>query len=102
MFKDFLRKDFETFFNVNEFSETHNIDGKDIDISIDDDELKERQAKFAEGTYIGSLLFYAKESDFEEMPVIEQRMKYDGELYEVADIQENHGVYTITLRGYMS
>ena len=39
-FKDQLEKDFDsTFFNMNEFAELHNIDGKEVPVVVDNDTL---------------------------------------------------------------
>jgi hypothetical protein len=102
-FKDFLANDLNTFFNLEEFSEIHNIDGNDITIVPDDDLLKERQIKSAGGTYVGDLLFYVRKSDWGPRPAIgSQVVKFDQERYRVTDYQENSGVCTITLEAYGS
>lgn len=100
--KDYIEDDMSTFFNTNEFAETHNIDGIDMPIQIDNDLLKERQTKFAEGTYLGDVLFLVQKSDFGESPAREQIIKFDGEPMRVIDFQENIGIYTITLEAIMS
>ncbi|WP_297429306.1 hypothetical protein [Clostridium sp.] len=97
IFKDILKQDEATFFNEDEFSETHNIDDKDVVITIDNDLLKERQAKHAEGTYLGSLLFFIKKVDFGYEPAINQHVKFDGDTKFVTDFQDDMEVYIITL-----
>jgi hypothetical protein len=92
----------KTFFNVDEFGDFHNIDGKDILIVIDSDMLKSNKIKAASGTYLGDVLFYAQKSDFEEMPSIDQRMELDGEIYNINDIGEDNEMYKITLEAFMS
>ncbi|KZL88709.1 hypothetical protein [Clostridium magnum] len=101
-FKESLQEDLDTFLNVDEFAEIRNIDGADIPIQIDNDLLKERQAKFAEGTYLGDVLFLVKKSDFGDPPAREQIIKLDNEPMRVTDFQENMGIYTITLEAIMS
>lgn len=101
-FKDFLDSDSAVFLNIDEFATTHNIDGKDIDIVIDNDMLKERQAKYAEGTYLGDLLFHVKKSDFGYKPAIRKHIKFDGETYFITDFQEDMGIYIITIGANMS
>lgn len=96
-FKEILKRDNATIFNEEEYSSTHNIDGKDLIITIDRDELKERKAKYAEGTYLGELLFYVNKEDLDYEPVINQRMRFDSELKFITDFQEDMGVYTIIL-----
>lgn len=102
-FKDIISNDINsTFFNVNEFSEVHNIDGIDMTIQIDNDLLKERQAKFAEGTYWGDVLFLVKKSDFGEPSAIGERIKFDGDPMRVTDFQKESDIYIITLGANMS
>lgn len=96
-FKEQLNEDLDVFFNTDEFSETHNINGKDISITPDEDLLKERKAKFAEGTYLGSLLFHVKKEELDFEPIIDKLIKYDKEPKFITDCQENMGVYTITI-----
>ena len=101
-FKEILERDSAAFFNEDEFSSQHNIDGKDVIITIDHDLLKERQAKFAEGTYFGDLLFHIPKNDFGYEPAIGEHIKYDGEVKFITDFQEDMGVYTITIGANMS
>lgn len=102
MLKDYFASDMKTFFNVGEFGEMHNIDGKDILVVMDSDMLKSNKIKAASGTYLGDVLFYAQKSDFLETPVIEQRMELDGEIYRTIDIGEDNEMYKITLEAFMS
>ena len=101
-FKDLLEQDYSAVFNSDEFGEMHSIDDKDIAIVIDNDLLKERKIKSAEGTYIGDLLFFVKKSDFGDQPAIGQVIKFDTKPMRVSDFQEDMGVYTITLEANMS
>ncbi|MFT5871115.1 MAG: hypothetical protein ACI8WT_000013 [Clostridium sp.] len=102
MLKDYFVSDMKTFFNVGEFGEMHNVDGKDILIVMDSDMLKSNKIKAADGTYLGDVLFYAQKSDFLETPVVEQRMDFDGEIYNINDIGEDNEMYKITLEAFMS
>ncbi len=101
-FKEILERDNAVFFNEDESAETHNINGKDIAITIDEDLLKERSVKSAEGTYLGSLLFYVKKEDLGFEPILGKIVKYDKEPKFITDCQENMGIYTITLGENMS
>lgn len=102
MLKDFINQDLSAFFNSNEFSETHNINGKDVSIVKDHELLKEREVKCAEGTYLGDLLFHIKAEDFGEEPAIGAVIIYDNEPMKITDFEENMGVYTITLGEMLS
>lgn len=101
-FKEILEQDAKVFFNEEEFSSTHNIDGNDVVITIDNDLLKERKSKYAEGTYIGDLLFSIKKEDFGCEPALNQHIKFDNTIKFVTDFQEDMGIYIITLGENMS
>ncbi|OPJ63690.1 hypothetical protein [Clostridium chromiireducens] len=96
-FKEILERDNAAIFNEDEYSSKHDIDGKDLTITIDSDKLKERKEKYAEGTYLGELLFYIQKDVLGYEPVINQRMRFDKEPKFVTDFQEDMGVYTIVL-----
>jgi hypothetical protein len=95
--KDYIALDMKTFFNADEFSEEHKINSKNLVITIDNDRLKERQGKEFNGTYIGELLYFAKVSDFEEMPSVGDDQKFDSSMMYVSDIKEDNGMYEIIL-----
>jgi hypothetical protein len=100
-FKDFIAADAAVFINPDEFAEKHNLDGRDIDIVIDDDELQRRKLKATnpeDGIYSAVLLFYAMKSDFAARPVIGKPLKLDNRIYRINDVQVDDPVmYTITL-----
>lgn len=96
-FKDQLLIDSAEFINIDEFGENHNIDGANMPIVIDNDLLKERQVKSAEGTYLGDLLFYVKKSDFGEEPAVSQHIKFDGVLKFINECQSEMDMYIITI-----
>lgn len=106
-FKDIVKNDVEaTFFNDSEFSENHNLNGTDILIQVDNDLLKERQSKFAEGTYLGDVLFFAKKTEvdsiFGDKPAREQLVRFDNEPMRIVDCEEDAGIYYITLQEGLS
>lgn len=103
-FKDMLNTDIvQAFFHNEEFAEKVTIDGNLMEVIIDDDQLQKHNLKSGgEGLAVGELLFYAKKADFSEEPFIGKRMKFNKKRYEIKDISENLGVYTITLVGYRS
>lgn len=101
-FKDYLATDIHnTFFNIREFATEETVDGLPMLVVVDDEELVKYNLKNGgEGLALGELLFHAKKMDFEEEPFIEKRMKFNKKLYEIVNLIENEGVYTITLAGY--
>jgi hypothetical protein len=96
-FKEIVAQDQATFFNVDEFAEWHNVNDKEAAIIIDNDLLKERKSKYAEGTYLGSLLFYIKKEDLGYKPIFNEHMKFDKDIKFVTDVQDEDGCYIITL-----
>lgn len=102
-FKETIQADLSSiFFNLDEFAELHIIDGKEMKVIVDEDMLKERQIKAAEGVYTGTLLFHVEKSTFGEKPAVGQRLRFDNRVFTVNDFQDSDGMYTITLEGNLS
>lgn len=97
-FKDFLMKDLDNvFFNDDEFSEEHNINGKNMTVSIDNDRLMERSKKEFEGLSVGEILYFVKANDFGELPEQGTPQTFDGRMMSVFNAREDTGVYEIIL-----
>lgn len=94
--KDYLSSDLDTFLNTDEFAETHDIDGRQVDCVIDSDILKGIQPA-VDGVYASNILLYVKLSDIVERPVVRQHLRLDGELYLVTDCNLVGGMLEITL-----
>ena len=105
-FKDIIKEDTSTtFINTNEFSNIHNIDGRDMPVQIDDNEIIEREKKAnskMDGVYVKQKLIYVKADDFGALPAIGRQIMLDGKRYLVVDSTDEYGVYTITLEGNRS
>jgi hypothetical protein len=104
-FKDDIEADLDVFFDTDEFASTHLVNGVSMEIVIDNDLIKERQAKSTNspnGVYEGEILFHVKASAFGEKPAISQVVNLDGDIYRVSDAQEDDGMYSITLLGNQS
>lgn len=102
-FKEIIKEDIGTaFINAEEFSDIHNIDGKDMPIQIDDNEIIEREKKSSsnmDGVYVKQKLIYVKADDFGALPAIGRQIMLDGKRYMVVDSTDEYGIYTITLEG---
>ena len=100
-FKEIIKEDIGTaFINAEEFSDIHNIDGKDMPIQIDDNEIIEREKKSSsnmDGVYVKQKLIYVKADDFGALPAIGRQIMLDGKRYMVVDSTDEYGIYTITL-----
>lgn len=105
-FKDVLGRDLDdVFFNCEEFSEMHEVDGKTIPAMIDDMENIEREKKMKsnmDGIHARQILLYVKASDIGGLPAQKRLMSLDGRRYIVLDATDEGGVYTITLEANRS
>lgn len=99
-FKEILENDIDTvFFNQEEFSEIHTINGRDIPVIIDELELNEREKKLMvrDGTYKKQKLLYVSVRNYGNPPKVNRPFELDGRTYLVKEVIEEGGVYSITL-----
>lgn len=101
--KDQLEKDFDrTFFNVDEFGEIHDIDGEKIPVVVDNETLLQLnlgKTADSDGIFQDNRMFFVEKKYFQEEPAVGQIMEFDGEAYQVWNVLEDLGGYTIILRG---
>lgn len=90
-----------TFFNLEEFAEVHNIDGKTYNIIIDEYELNEREKgrerDMTAGVYKRQLLIYVSKAEFGKLPRIGRLIQLDDAGYIIKDATEEGGVFVLTL-----
>lgn len=102
-FKEQMEKDFDnTFFNLNEFAELHELDGKNIPVVVDNETLLQLnlgKTADSDGIFQDNKMFFVQKKYLEEEPVIGQIMEFDGESYQVGNVMEDFSGYTIILRG---
>lgn len=102
-FKEQLEKDMDsTFFNLDEFAENHNIDGKEIPVVVDNDRIIELSlGKMVEtrGIFTDDILFFVQKKYLDYEPCAGQHMSFDGRIYPISDVKEDFGGYTIILSG---
>lgn len=99
-FKDIMQQDIENvFFNQNEFSEKHSIDGKKIDVIIDENELIKRELKTDNNDreHKHRKLIYVKVTDLDSEPRIDMPLRLDKKIYLIKDITEEAGIYSLVL-----
>jgi hypothetical protein len=106
-FKEIIGEDLKSiFFNELEFGDVHNINGIDMLIVLDGDELEKRKLgkmdDYTGGVYEGDLLFYVRADIYGKRPDIEQIITFDGEKYRVTDFQEDIGMYTVVVKKNIS
>ncbi|MGG1442097.1 hypothetical protein ABE354_08560 [Brevibacillus laterosporus] len=101
LFKEHLVSDAQSvFFNTEEFAELHNVDGNDIPIVIDSEELQHRKANSVnpeDGIHDAELLFYAEKVYFTSRPVVDKMLTLDGKKYRTVSVSEDISTYTIAL-----
>lgn len=100
-FKEVMKDDVNnTFMNVDEFADMHTVDGKEIPVLVDDNEIIEREKKMKsnmDGVYVKQKLIYVKADDFGPLPAIGRQIVFDRKRYMVTDSTDEGGVYTITM-----
>lgn len=105
-FKEIMQRDVkQTFFNSEEFADTHIVDGKPMTAMIDDNEHIEREKRMKsnmDGIYARQTLLFVMASEFGPLPAWGRLLKLDGKTYTVVDAIDEAGVYTITLEANRS
>lgn len=100
-FKDIIARDVhQTFLNIDEFSDIHKVNGKEMPVQIDTNEQIEREKRMnqnADGIYMNQKLIYVAASDFGAMPKQGAILNLDGKIYRVADAVDEYGIYSITI-----
>ncbi|MCM1122546.1 MAG: hypothetical protein NC416_08185 [Eubacterium sp.] len=105
-FKDILQQDIKrTFLNIDEFGEMHDINGQEVTIIIDENELTEREKRLRrnEGElHKKQLLFYIAAEDFGNLPAPGKVLKLDQKSYIITDAEDEGGIYSISLEAVKS
>ncbi|BBF42000.1 hypothetical protein lbkm_0682 [Lachnospiraceae bacterium KM106-2] len=106
-FKESLQKDIKnTFMNLDEFGEKHIVNGKEMTISIDNNELIKRGLK--NNVYDGSdlhvkqVMFFVDKESYGALPLIGRIVTLDAKRYTVTDAINEGGIYSITLEAVSS
>lgn len=98
-FKDQLKKDVDTvFFNEEEFSDQHVINGKAMTAMVDDNYLKEASSDSdLRGIWGEYTTLYVKADAYGDAPKRGALISLDGAKHEVDDVTSDMGVYKIIL-----
>lgn len=98
-FKNLIEDDLKTFLNFNEFGEPAIIEGEPVIVVLDADKMTERQlAKGLEGDlHNEELLFYVEKSQLSFYPRPDNTAVIDGVKWRVTNVQEDIGLFTITV-----
>lgn len=106
-FKDCAAADIDlAFFNMDEFAEMHDIDGKDMMVVYEEDGLKEHASHWEYGTkqsldtglYNADAILYIRIKDYGPKPKVGKRLVMDKKrTYSIEACEEEAGVYRMTL-----
>lgn len=97
-FKDFANQDLQTFINADEFAAIHTIDGRPLNVIVDNDRLMERSKKEFDGISVGELLYFVSVSDYGDVkPKPRDSQKFDKRQMYIFDVREDEGMYEIIL-----
>ncbi len=100
-FKNVLANDIKkVFLNFEEFGEIHKINGQEVLLIIDENELTEREKRIYRGDgelYRKQLLFYVAAEDFGTLPSPGRILDLDGKKYLIREAANEDGIYSINL-----
>lgn len=102
-FKDLIRQDINNvFMNAEEFSDTAIVDGKEMHVMFDKNELNDRKPSTnnADGIYTGLILVYIPVSEYGPMPAIGKIISIGKKQYQICDCINEDGIYSMTLERY--
>ncbi len=105
-FKEIIHQDIKrVFLNLDEFGETHNVNGKEMAVIFDDIENVEREKKMKsnmDGLYVRQYFLFVSADDFGPLPAQGKLVTVNGKRYAVIDATEESGMYGITLEANRS
>lgn len=109
-FKEQIAKDNRAvFMNLDEFSELHTVNGTEMGVQIDNNEMIDREKRhqykrdtYADGVYRKELLIYVKAEDFGKLPAVGRLLNLDGKSYIISDAIDEDGIYSLSLEANKS
>lgn len=104
-FKEQMQQDIRnTFMNLGEFAEIHMVNGKEMTVQIDSNEMLEREKRYkarngvyADGVFRKELLIYVTAEEFGKLPAVGRSLTLDGKNYIVSDAIDESGIYSLSL-----
>ena len=105
-FKDLVQRDVKTvFLNLEEFGETHEVNGKQMTVVLDDVENIEREKRMKshmDGIYARQVFMFVASEDFGILPKQGALVTLDRKRYQVMDATDESGIFSITLEANRS
>lgn len=104
-FKEQIAQDNRNIFmNLDEFSDLHMVNGKEMAVQIDSNEMIDREKRYqykrslyADGVYMKELLIYVSAEDFGKLPAVGRILTLDGKTYTISDAIDEDGIYSLCL-----
>lgn len=100
-FQELLAEDIEhTFLEIEEFASIHTVNGKEMTVLIDDNEVIEREHRTKskmEGIWIRQKLIYVRAEEFGSIPAVGRAIILDGKTYTVRESTDEQGIYSILM-----
>ena len=100
-FKDIVKADVHNvFLDLEEFADTHTVNGAEMPVLIDNNEQIEREKRNnqnMDGIFTNQRLIYVAASDFGPQPKQGSILTLDKRTFRVVDAIDEDGVYSITL-----
>lgn len=104
-FKEQVQHDIDAvFMNLEEFSGIHTVNGREMAVQIDSNEMIEREKRhrnrqgvYSDGVYIKELLIYVRAEDFGKLPAVGRVLTLDGKAYTISDAIDEDGIYSLSL-----
>lgn len=100
-FKDIVKADVHNvFLDLEEFADTHTVNGAEMPVLIDNNEQIEREKRNnqnMDGIFTNQRLIYVAASDFGPLPKQGSILTLDKRTFRVADAIDEDGIYSITL-----
>ncbi|GIO08006.1 hypothetical protein J31TS6_40340 [Brevibacillus reuszeri] len=95
--KEIMAADLDVFLNTDEFADEHTLGGKKIRLIIDSDTLNGTPLPHAEGVSLWRKVIYVSCSDLGYRPNEGGLLELDNQTYEVVNVDEQDGLFVITL-----
>ena len=103
-FKDCVKEDLsDVFFNMDEFAETHDLNGAEIVCVVSIDKTaprSDRKENSYDGLHGNFVTLFVKVADMDRIPKQGENFKLDKKLYKVNSCREDMGMLSIVLAAY--
>ena len=97
-FKDQIMKDLDVFLNLDEFAETHRIEGVQVAVVVDSDQLNKLKKGQILGLIEADMLLMGKEADFPANLEPGRLLNVDGRELLVVNSGKDMGLVEVALR----